>query len=242
MIARRHDKLTGVLCAGPSSMSLVSPLSLADYMNANPLRVLEPQRDSQVLDKRVISADQDRLVVKLTLTDTVANWKIVRTVRFLMSGDTPTIDEVSYDDSSTGRLWKTVSRASDFVDVPGGRVARTVRFVRGPYPGEDVYRARIWSSTDLGAAPFTHEDFVVDLPPDVNVSGVLNAPPPGDQRRLDLADYSLNDLYLGLPPVAPFSRPGPAGRSQWSTAVFVLTTVLVLGLGGAAVWHRLRRG
>ena len=141
-----------------------------------------------VLDRGAeIAREGDQLVVRLT--DVEDFWLDSRTVRYDLSPAgfaVLSVEEVVLNGEGV-----LVVEAEDFVEVPGGRVARTVR--RSFSGGRDRWRNRslqIWSSTDLGAETPDVDDLAVVVPAGVPL---LNSSLPlrsDRDRRLNPAKMS----------------------------------------------------
>jgi hypothetical protein len=160
-----------------------------------------------------------------------------RRVTFWTAVSPPVIKRI--DDASdvpgrpVGRNLEWTTVASRFVRCGKGMMASEVRSVTGPLTLANqptaYWIACRWSSEDLGKGPPTDDDFVLTLPPGVDVIGLKTPPPDAGERRLDLAKYTANDLDTGGAPTPPADRAHPE-RPSPATDRRIAPTVALAGV------------
>ncbi|MDC0936013.1 hypothetical protein OAS39_06980 [Pirellulales bacterium] len=114
------------------------------------------------------------------------------TIEFWTEPDKPVIRrihrKITYDENEP-YLERDV-RLSDFRECPSGFVARRVVFA-AQSGREDRVRVSEWISHDLGDRNPVDSDFQIKIPPTTEIVNVLNPPPQGQVRTLDILDLKV---------------------------------------------------
>lgn len=152
----------------------------------------------------------------------------------------PVIIEVEMSETRIGAdlpSFRSVARASEFVDCPGGKVARIVRsaFVHdGKVIGSE------WRSKDLGVRPPSDSDFMVVVPHYARVAGVNNPPPTGNVRRIPLDMFKVSDLKVPRDPeplLAPTGFPSRFARPLWGLLAVLGLVLIACGVVALRAWR-----
>ena len=148
-----------------------------------------------------VRRDGDRVTFLFALSapGDALNYREELTLRTDLSPPATERIELHWDDAKQGPL-KITAVASDFVEVPGGWLPRTVRTVgyAGPDGLLDYWE---WSCPDLGEIEPTGEDFSIEVPAGIDVDFLKAGPEETvELTRFHPADYTLADLELADPP------------------------------------------
>lgn len=145
----------------------------------------------------------------------------VNEVTWLMEPVPPVIERVHrrlFDLRDGEQFDEICATLSDFVDCPGGKVARRVVSAR-EVKGSTTVIAQIWESADLGNRESTPNDFVIQVAATTIVSGLKTPPPPGEPRSLTLDMASPETLQVPEePPVQRADIAVPAAAPAASLA------------------------
>jgi hypothetical protein len=219
--------------AGSNSAVTLNPLAPYENPRFDPFKLWDTDSGSaNAATLQSISMNADRTLD--VILSRSGQWKQQRRIRFDMDAVPPVIIEIDETMTSPeGRVIEAYSRLTNFVQCPGGLVARSVRSLMKSGKGYTLVRE--WSSTDLGSVPPNDGDFVLEVPATTAIGGLAN-PPTSDStgRRIDVGLLSEKSV---IPPAEP-GRRGVVFRdtvskstSNWLTLIVnVVFGVVILGL------------
>lgn len=141
------------------------------------------------------------------------------------------ISHVSWKRDRTVRVEQS-GTATDFVECPGGLVAKQVVYVLRNTQKPNDYHVRKWRSEDLGKARPTDADFNLPVGEGTQVRGLAEPPPLTAKRELDLDRLKNVELSTSSP------APKPSLWYRWGV---IAAEVGFAALVAAHLWRRRRR-
>lgn len=226
--------------AGPTSLRHLSPLGIAGGRPGHNL-IAPPGATS--VSRAVVSSTPDSIVVEVSyVSNDVPNR---RRVEFSLKWSTPVVVAESLTFEHAGKTWRQFARAFDFVEAPGGPVARRVCIVSHL---EDARHAELpwfaieWVSEDLGTRQPAEDDFLVPIVANTRIMGLQQ---PDSALRDGKLDIDLASAVGLAPGMSSQSRSGSlaeeepprSSRGRWLAGAGLVACVGLF----LAVWFR-RKG
>lgn len=224
----------GRYAAGWRSARIGSPLCFG----GDPLvSCLQCPDTATSFSRRLIASDAKSIVIGLTYVD--KGYEYHRRVDFSLSGSCPVIERIEKVMVGTkGDRWESVAQGFEFVECPGGPVARIVRnaFTNNDPKYPDLpFAVFEWRSHDLGKRNPTPDDFRVSFHEQTRIDGVPDLDAVMTQGKLDIDKASLRTLTTRPIPgdlrdqlaEREFQRRGESGGSR-KVLLIVNACVLVI--------------
>jgi hypothetical protein len=175
--------------AGPSSATSASPLQIDGSIPGSYLRSRDSivhAADSPKTTREVIHNANDTVIIRVVYER--EGVVITKQVRFLIKRwSVPVVDQVTTTIKPTrGKASEVRAAAFDFIECPGGPVARLVRCAAEVEDPALPWYVEEWRSRDLGLRSPTEEDFLVPIKRRTRIVGVSDPRQVMDKGRLSI--------------------------------------------------------
>ncbi len=224
--------------AGTQTASVITPLYIAGRHFTEPYSFGNMRGDDGTEQVRIAATTPELTVVEASLL--MDPWTRRRNVEFWTEPSVPVIRRVTTLDtnSATGYWIESITEGRDFVECPGGPVAREVRYVLGQKERRS-WKLYVWTSEDLGLREPGKEDFDIEVPKETDIRGLKQSMPGGTVRHLNILDLGTEDLTVHR---AVGEIGGDTGselrRATWWISFNAIIAVVI---GLALLIHHVRR-
>lgn len=229
---RKHPKRPAI--PGPWSSRVLSPLAPWKNGNVHPLWLAARTRNQQEVKAELVRLTGGR--VKVVLSGVISGLPSERQVLIRLDETVPVVERI--EDRSTfsnGDTDEVVVVLSDFVECPGGPVARRMRHVHRGRTG--IVTTGDWVSEDLGSVPPTDADFVIAVRADALIHAQTVPPIRDGVRRFRFSNLDESDVG-DRPPITEqelesqklaATSPPPRSALRWWLIVGGFLTITALG-------------
>ena len=217
-VSARPEEDRGTARPRHGAFSILEAYSFGGGIDGGPLKDLRASvTPSDEWTQRIVSRDSERITVEVTLRRPPAR-QIIRRVVFWTKPDIPVVERIEDAESESlrGISVHTTTVADRFVKCGGGVIAR--RIVRTSGPIAIVGKSdKVWLGTEWIAETVNRPsdaDFILRLPPKVQIRGLDNPPSTKDASTFGLCQYSLDDLVVANTPDLPAGMTLSAGNGN----------------------------